>query len=46
MQTEKKTFTKAEVEVVRFDKQADIITESVCEYFQTGEVGGESFGDE
>ncbi len=28
MQTEKKTFTKAEVEVIRFEK-ADIITTSV-----------------
>ena len=31
MQTEKKTFTKAEMEIIRFDRKNDIITTSVSE---------------
>ena len=37
MQTEKKTFTKAETEIVVFDINEDIITQS------TGYIGGEGF---
>ena len=43
MQTEKKTFTQAEAEVIRFDK-TDIITTSTY----TADVGageGEDYGD-
>ena len=37
MQTEKKTFTEAEVEIVVFDKNEDIVTASAT-------VGGENAG--
>lgn len=41
MQAEKKTFTKAEVEIIRFEKNEDIITASTCPNVQTIIVSGE-----